>query len=159
MQNGNFCSGSADTTIKIWDAKNKSCLQTLHGHERWVKCVFELENGILLSGSDDNTIKIWEMKPEQNDKYRLIKTIKEHNHAIRTFCQIDRKHFASGCFDSTIKVWEIGTWICVETLVGHTSNIIGIIYLKMNGRNTIISISNDKTIRIWEKDIDNDDNL
>ena len=51
-------------------------------------------------------------------------TLKEHSHSVRTFCQIDRRHFASGSFDSTIKIWEIDTWNCVETLTGHTSNII-----------------------------------
>ena len=137
--------------------ETKNAIQTLVGHEKWVKVVFELDNGMILSGSDDYTIKIWEMKPDQNEKYALIKTIEENNHAIRSFCQIDGKHFASGCFDATIKIWEINTWNCVETLVGHQSNVIGIINFKRNGRNVIISCSNDKTIRIWEKDIENND--
>ena len=67
---------------------------------------------------------------------------------------IDRKHFASGSFDSTIKIWEIDTWDCVQTLFGHSSNIIGLINIKINGRNAIASCSNDKTIKIWEKYID-----
>ena len=140
----------ADTTIKIWNQDN--CIQTLTGHEKWVKCVFELDNGIIISGSDDWTIKLWKLGEDYN--YYLLNTIKEHKHSVRTFCQIDRRHFASGSFDSTIKIWEIDTWNCVETLTGHTSNIIGLINLKVNGRIAIASCSNDKNIKIWEKDID-----
>ena len=70
LQNGKFCSGSADTSIKIWDTVKKECVQTLKGHEKWVKCVFELDNGIIVSGSDDNSIKLW--KPNEDDKYELL---------------------------------------------------------------------------------------
>ena len=98
------------------------------------------------------TIKLWKLGEDYN--YYLLNTIKEHKHSVRTFCQIDRRHFASGSFDSTIKIWEIDTWNCVETLTGHTSNIIGLINLKVNGRIAIASCSNDKNIKIWEKDID-----
>ena len=132
--------------------EKRTPIQTLTGHEKWVKYVFELDNGIIASGSYDRTIKLW--KPGENFSYYLLKTIKEHSHSVRTFCQIDRKHFVSGCFDSTIKIWEIDTWNCVQTLIGHTSNIIGLINIKINGRNAITSCSNDKTIKIWEKDID-----
>ena len=71
---------------------------------------------------------------------------------VRTFCQIDENHFASGSFDKTIKIWEINTWKCVQTLEGHTGNIIGIINLKMDGKQAIASCSNDKSIKIWEKE-------
>ena len=146
-----LCSGGADLTIKIWEKKKKICLSTLKGHEKWVKCLFELSNGIILSGSDDNTIKIWE-------NYINIKTLKKHTHSVRTICQINNYYFASGSFDCTIKIWEINSWKCIQTLVGHNSNIINLISLKYNINNknnenfsqSIASCSNDKTIRIWE---------
>jgi len=28
--------GSSDKTIRIWDARNGNCLQTLSGHSNWV---------------------------------------------------------------------------------------------------------------------------
>ena len=148
LRNNYLCSGSADLTIKIWDWKNEKCEETLTGHEKWVKSVFELDNGIILSGSDDKTIKIWK-------NYEPILTLEAHQHAVRTFCQINKKYFASGSFDYTIKIWEIKTWKCVQTLLGHGSNIICIISLKSQNdsyykKNSIASCSNDKTIKIWE---------
>ena len=152
MKNKNLCSGGADLTIKIWDWEQQICITSFKGHEKWVKCLFELNNGIILSGSDDNNIKIWE-------NYINIKTLKKHSHSVRAFCQINDYYFASGSFDCTIKIWEINNWKCIQTLVGHNSNIINIVSLKNknnsnnNYNDSIASCSNDRSIRIWERNI------
>ena len=149
LKNKNLCSGGADITLKIWDWEEKICLSTLKGHNKWVKCVFELNNNVILSGSDDNTIKLWK-------NYINIKTLKKHKHSVRALCQINNYYFASGSFDCSIIIWEIKTWKCIQTLVGHNSNIISLISLEYKNKstnnydNTIASCSNDKTIKIWE---------
>ena len=157
-QSNYLCSGAADLTIRIWDWEKKKCLFVLKGHEKWVKCVIQLDNEIIVSGSDDKTIKLW--KDNIN-----IQTLYGHNNSIRSLCQINENYFASGSFDYSIKIWEINTWECVQTLVGHDSNIICVIALNNNNnknknlRNNIIkkplligSCSNDKTIKIWEEE-------
>ena len=158
LKNNLLCSGGADLVIRIWDWDNNKCLQILKGHEKWVKCVFELDNEIIVSGSDDKSIKLW--KDNIN-----IKTLMEHTNSVRSFCQINSKYFASGSFDCTIKIWEINTWICVQTLEGHDSNIISIITINYNIKQKnndndyvkkpalIASCSNDKTLKIWEEKI------
>jgi WD40 repeat protein len=155
LQNNNYlCSGSADLSIRIWDWENNNCISILKGHEKWVKCILELHNGIIVSGSDDKTIKLWK-------DYELFKTIEDHTNSVRTFCQINNNYFASGSFDCTIKIWDINTWACVQTLIGHDSNIICVISLNQsnkynNNQNMkrpalIASCSNDKSIKIWEE--------
>ena len=154
-ENDYLCSGAADLTIRIWDWEKNKCLHILKGHEKWVKCVLELDNGIIISGSDDKTIKIWK-------EYNNIKTIEEHENSIRSLCQINKDYFASGSFDCSIKIWDINTWECIQTLVGHDSNIICVISLNNNNHKNqmnymkkpllIASCSNDKTIKIWEEE-------
>jgi WD40 repeat protein len=147
LRNNYLCSGSADLTIKIWDWEKQNCVSTLRGHQKWVKSVYELDNGILVSGSDDKTIKLW-----KDDN--LLLTLNGHRHSVRTFCQLNENYFCSGSFDSTIKIWKINTWECIQTLTGHTSNVICVIKLKEGSKNNkydlIASCSNDKTIKIWE---------
>ena len=151
LKNKHLCSGGADLTIKIWDWEEQNCLSTLKGHEKWVKCILELNNGIIVSGSDDSTIKIWQ-------NYIHIKTLRKHTHSVRTFCQINNYYFASGSFDCTIKIWAINTWICIQSFIGHSLNIICIISLENKNKyndsyNYMASCSNDKTIKIWEGSI------
>ena len=150
LKNGKLCSGSADETIKIWDIDKEECVQTLNGHTKWVKCLLELNNGTILSGSDDQSIKIWNYDKNE-DKYILFNTLNEHKLSVRTLCQIDEKYFASGSFDFTIKIWEINTWNCVETLNGHSSIIIWITNLDVEGKKILASCSDDNTIKFWEK--------
>ncbi|MEE1323143.1 MAG: hypothetical protein UHE91_04910, partial [Bacteroidales bacterium] len=53
-------SGSADKTVKIWDANTGECLKTLEGHSKYVYSVaFSPDGKHIVSGSYDDTIKIW----------------------------------------------------------------------------------------------------
>ena len=70
-----------------------------------------------------------------------------HDNSVRALCKINDNYFASGSFDNTIKIWDINGKKCVNTLIGHSSNVVGII----NYDDKIISCSNDRTIKIWEE--------
>ena len=88
LKNKKLCSGSADLSIKIWDWEKGECINTLFGHEKWVKCLCQLDNDYIISGSDDMIIKIWE-----NNK--CIKNFYGHKHSIRTLCKISEEEFDS----------------------------------------------------------------
>jgi WD40 repeat protein len=142
LNNGNLCSGSADLTIKIWDWKNQRLISSIKTpHNKWVKCIYQLNDGTLLSGSEN--ICVW-----TNQNFTPIKKLCDHKHYIRTLCQIDDNHFASGSFDKTIKIWNIRDFTVAQTIEAHNSNVICIIKLKDN---KLVSCSNDKTIKIWER--------
>jgi WD40 repeat protein len=56
-------SGSNDGTIKLWDAKTGSELQTVEGYSRSVQSVaFSPDSQMVASGSNDGTIKLWDAK-------------------------------------------------------------------------------------------------
>ena len=141
LNNGYLCTGSADKKIRLWNWENGDCLFYSQAHDNWVKCLFQFNDEVFLSGSDDKTIKIWDMN------LNIVGVLKGHNHSVRTFCKIGENYFASGSFDKTIKIWDFKEKKCVQTLVGHTSNIICI----LNYDNKLISCSRDNTIKIWEE--------
>jgi WD40 repeat protein len=58
-----LASGSADSTIRLWNAKNQKLLNTLYGHagEVW-SVAFSHDRKWLASGSADGTVRLWGVK-------------------------------------------------------------------------------------------------
>ena len=143
LENGNLCSGDENNTIRIWDWEYGQCLSFFKAHNNLVLSLYQFNSQILLSGSGDKKIKIWDINNDMDE----IGELNGHDNSVRTLCKINDNYFASGSFDNTIKIWDINGKKCVNTLIGHSSNVVGII----NYDGKIISCSNDRTIKIWEE--------
>lgn len=63
---GNIISGGQDTTIKIWDIKNKKCLSTFEGHTSIIWDLKYLDKDKIISGADDNSSRIWNLKDKSS---------------------------------------------------------------------------------------------
>ena len=142
LKNGYLCSGGADLLTKIWNWETGECLMKIEGYINWIRCICQFDDDTLLIGSE-NTITVWK-------KNEIIAYLSQHDHDVRDICVIDNKYFASASFDNTIKIWEINSLNCVQTLEGHTSNVINVIKLK--GSNKLASCSTDNTLKIWKQD-------
>ena len=59
LLDGRIASGSMDWTVKIWDVKNKICVQTLYGQKSSILSLAQLNDGKLISGCADRSIYIW----------------------------------------------------------------------------------------------------
>lgn len=83
-------------------------------------------NEAIISAGDDDKIKIWGRKGCCNN------ILIGHQHSVRSLCKIDKNYFASGSFDNKIKIWDFNNNKYIQTLSGHSSNVIQIIKLKNN---------------------------
>ena len=96
-------SGSADRTLKIWDAASGQLLHTLTGHTSFVTaCAISPDGSWLLSASADCTFRVWDAASGQ-----LLHTLTDHTGSV-TACAIspDGAWLLCGSTDHTLKIWE-----------------------------------------------------
>ena len=66
-------SGSSDSSVLIWNLRNRKCFRMLKQHEDYVNSVNYIPSKRwIVSGSDDCNFKIWSI-----DNGKCIKTIKD----------------------------------------------------------------------------------
>jgi uncharacterized protein with WD repeat len=107
-----LASGSADNTVKLWDAESGELIRSLEGHQSSVNSVaFSPDGRWLASGSYDYTVKLWDVETG-----KLVRSLEGHRSSVLsvTFSP-DGRWLASGSEDNTVKLWEVATGAEVET--------------------------------------------
>jgi WD40 repeat protein len=106
-------SGSADTTVILWDAASGQRLLTFEGHTAEVASVaFSPDGQRVLSGSADRTMILWDAASGQ----RLL-TFEGHTAEVASVAfSPDGQRVLSGSADTTVILWhlktpeELATW-------------------------------------------------
>jgi WD40 repeat protein len=140
-----LAAGTTTGEIRFWHAANGLPLQTIRGHNDWVRSVtFSPDGKILASGSDDQTIHLWEVSSGQ-----CLNTLQGHSHWVSSVAfSPDGKILASGGDDQAVRLWEVSSGQCLNTLQGH-SHWVSSVAFSPDGK-ILVSGSEDQTIRLWE---------
>ena len=122
-------------------------VNTLYYHNSPVLSLSVLNNDSLISCSEDSTINIY-----HSSNFKLKYTLKGHTKGISYIASTNKgDKIISSSLDNTIKVWQLYDeepfFKCEHTLIGHTDYVNKVIWI--NDSN-IMSISKDKTIKIWK---------
>jgi len=91
-------SGSADSTVKIWDMNTGACKHSLK-NETKVFCVY-IYDGWMVSGCDNAAAVLWDVTTGEK-----ITQYEGHTDAILC-AQFDPQRMVTGSYDKNIKVWE-----------------------------------------------------
>ena len=143
MDDYRLCSGSKDTTIKIWNLISGKELKTLKGHTDTVRSLMVLPNQRLASGSYDKAIIIWDIETSS-----IIFRLEGHKSYIWSMVLLkDEMTLVSASDDKTIRLWNISTGELMKSIEAHTDAVRSLAVLE-DGR--LISGSNDNSIIIWK---------
>ncbi|WP_327749911.1 eIF2A-related protein [Streptomyces europaeiscabiei] len=140
-----LATGSADKTIRLWDATTGKTRTTLKEHTKSVTSVaFSPDGRTLATGSADKTIRLWDATT--GERTRLITG---HGKAVNAVAfSPDGRTIATGSADKTIRLWDATTGKTRTTLKEHTEAVTSVAF-SPDGR-TIATGSADKTIRLWD---------
>ncbi|KAI1861595.1 hypothetical protein JX265_009562 [Neoarthrinium moseri] len=140
-------SGSADKSVRLWDADTGAPLQILQGHNDAVNSVaYSPKSRTVVSGSDDRTIRLWDA-----DTGVLLETFKGHTGTVKSVAFAPNGLIvASSSLDTTILLWNIKTGEMLHMLEDHDRAVTSFAFSPDS--KTVASGSMDCTIRLWDAD-------
>src|SRR5882762_1901302 len=135
------CSGSMDSTVRVWNLQTGQCQYTLTGHTSLVG-LLGLSPSYLVSAAADSTLRIWDP-----DTGELRSTLAAHTGAITCF-QHDEFKVLSGS-DGTLKMWNVRDGTVVRDLL---TGITGVWQVVFEGRWCVAASNrNDSTVLdVWD---------
>ncbi|SCV69910.1 BQ2448_1304 [Microbotryum intermedium] len=144
-----FATGSADGSVKVWDAENAHCTHVLHGHGGLVSALF-FDIGAdgrarLISGADDCKIRVWDLHTRE-----CVHVLDGHT-SIVTGLQVtkDGKNLISGGRDQIVNLWDLERGVLRKTMpVFETLEAVGLVQLPDQ---VAVWTAGDKgIIRLWD---------
>jgi WD40 repeat protein len=139
--------GSADTTIKLWDAVSGNPIgEPLRGHNKLVTSVaFSPDGTRIASGSADNTIRQWDAATG----HPIGAPMRYGNAVTSVAFSPDGTEIVSGSIDSNLQLWDAVSGQPIgKPLSGNTKQVTSVAFSRDGTR--IASGSADSTIALWD---------
>ena len=143
FEKNNILISSGESGTKIWNLKKYECIIYIKEAECYSNNVLKQidDDRFIVGGKDDFIMKIISVKEK--------KIIKEIDNKFKCWgiCNInDKGVFLTGGYSKDIRVYRSDNYDCIQIVNDNNDNVNGLIELN-NG--TIISYSDDKSIKIW----------
>jgi hypothetical protein len=111
-----LATGSADRTVRVWNAATGGVIRTFQGHTGTVFSVaFSHDGERLASAGVDRAVKVWDSSTGQN-----VLTLQGHSESVAGVAfSPDDKHLATASADKTAKVWDTTSGKVILTFERH----------------------------------------
>lgn len=115
-----FASGSLDTSLRVWDIRNKGCVHKYSGHPSGIsRCRFSPDGRWVASAGDDGTVKLWDLTAD-----KLLKTFTKHEAAVPVL-EFHPNEFllATASMDHAVRFWDLETFELIGNGRSESSGI------------------------------------
>ncbi|CAN5384927.1 hypothetical protein BH10BAC4_BH10BAC4_01710 [soil metagenome] len=137
--------GGGDGKIILWNAKTGDSIQTIQSYQHPIFAIhFNEDETQAVSSSWDGTMKIHDLK--NGKRLQLFDFQKEGSAYNILWAKNDLYLITS--HGNALKMWEVDTQTPVRDFIGH-QELITSLHLN-NDQNTILSSSEDGSIRLWD---------
>ncbi|KAL9643894.1 hypothetical protein ABK040_013305 [Willaertia magna] len=142
-------SSSKDRTVKVWDAKELSFVDTLYGHENEINSIDTLVTPNAVTCSNDGTCRYWKVY----DESQLIYSSSKSKHPIDCIKMLKENVFISGSQDGHIYCYNKAKKKPLMTFQnahgGNWIHSIGCLHFS----DVFASGSGDGYLKLWQADI------
>jgi WD40 repeat protein len=141
-----IATGSADKTIRIWDAATGERKDRI-SHTDPVYCLaFSPDGRTLASGGTDKAVTLWDVA--SGNKKKAINNVSDQPVAWVRFAPDGKTLAAFGVGKQVAAVWDVMSGKQVGSIQGHTSVVNGLEF-HPDGK-IIATVSSDSTVRVWD---------
>jgi WD40 repeat protein len=139
-----LASASADSNIKLWNAKTGQLVTTLSGHVGTVCSVAYSPDGTMLaSGGSDGDVRLWDLALRTTRA-----TLTSNVSKVRCVAfSPNGERLAAGREDSTIQLWSVKTGNLITTFKGHKRAVLAAVFTPTG--NILVSGSADQSVKLW----------
>ncbi|GMF15270.1 unnamed protein product [Phytophthora lilii] len=140
-----LCTGSADSTARLWSAARNEPLAVLQGHKaRLGKVAFHPTGNYVGTTSFDHTWRLWDVATAQE----LLLQEGHYKEVYAIAFQKDGALAATGDLNGNGRVWDLRSGKAILPLQGHSKQILSMDFAA-NGVQ-LASGSDDRSVRIWD---------
>ncbi|EPZ35196.1 WD40 repeat-like protein [Rozella allomycis CSF55] len=143
-------SAGLDGRVKLWDVYHeRKCLRTFIGHGKSVRdAAFTFDGKKILSASFDKYLKVWDTEV---GKCLGQFSVDESVNCVKPFPTGDKGHLVLAGHGKKIMLWDLRTLRAAQEYDQHIAAVNSLAYIDENKR--FVSVSDDKSIRVWEFDV------
>jgi WD40 repeat protein len=137
-------SGSADGTVRIWDAKTGHEVNSLRRHSgKVISLALAPRDQYLVSGTETGAVKCWDLTRQEE----YFTSTKHQDSVLDLSVSLDGSTFVSASADHTLKTFSFENREDLHTFRGHDGAVNAVV-VTPNG-DDMISASDDETIKSW----------
>lgn len=139
--------GCANATLKVWDVFNNNQVWA-RPHRLCCSSIKRLKKGKFVSAAGNQFAYVWDTATGRCD-YEIPGTESEFSLLSALAPLSGGTRVAFSAQDSTVDIWDVVTGDCLQTLQGHTRQVVVAVALAPQD-SFLVTSSHDRTTRVWD---------